>query len=333
MPELDTADSGTGIDMESAVDRLGSELFPETDAPDTPEMGEDVETPSPELKTPTDNKEPLHATETPQEQPISTSAPKSWPKEMHDHWSKTPPEVQKYWETREKQMLDGLDEYKGAAQFGKSLHDVITPFRHILQAQGLDAPRAISTLLQAQQRLTTGTAEQRRMAYEELGRNLGLTAQTPSEQGATPPIDPRIQTLEQRLEQVQSTLTAQQQVAMEAAKTKASAEVEAFASDASHPFFDECADDIIRFITQGASLQEAYEKAVWANPVTREKQVQTRLQTEADKARERARLDALPKKKAAGVNVRSRETQRTPTEPLGSMEETMRDTLKQIRTR
>jgi hypothetical protein len=110
-------------------------------------------------------------------------------------------------------------------------------------------------------------------------------------------------------------------------------ELDAFIADPAHSLFDDCADDIARFVSQGLSLQDAYDKAVWANPVTREKQVQSRLQTEAEKAKERARLDALPKKKAAGVNVRGRETQRTPTEPLGSMEETMRETLAKIKGR
>jgi len=50
-------------------------------------------------------------------------------------------------------------------------------------------------------------------------------------------------------------------------------EVNAFASDPAHPFFDEVADDIVAFVRAGDSLSKAYEKAVWANPVTREKEI------------------------------------------------------------
>lgn len=50
-------------------------------------------------------------------------------------------------------------------------------------------------------------------------------------------------------------------------------EVEAFAADPAHPFFDELSDDIAAILKTGASLAEAYEKAVWANPVTRAKEI------------------------------------------------------------
>ena len=340
MPDVETADSGTEFDMDAAVERLGADLFPEpTTTPETTDDLPDEVPAAPEIvaKTPPPPSTAPQASSQAPEPPVVSPAPKSWPKEMHDHWGKTPPEVQKYWETREKQMLEGLDQYKGAAQFGKAIQDVVTPYQHILQSQGVDAPRAVGALLQAHQRLTMGTVESRRAAYEELGRNLGFgPAPTAHPEGtATPPpvMDPRVQSLEERFNQIQQTLTAQQQAALETARTKAAQDVEAFASDPAHNLFDECADDIVRFVQQGASLQEAYDKAVWANPVTREKQMQTRLQTEAEKARERARLDALPKKKAAGANVRGRETQRTPTEPLGSMEDTMRETLAKLKAR
>jgi hypothetical protein len=73
---------------------------------------------------------------------------------------------------------------------------------------------------------------------------------------------------------------------------------------------------------------------VWANPVTRAKEL-ARVQTETEtKFKENARLTALPKKQAAGVNVRSRDSQRAPTDTAeGTMEDTLRSTLKSIKDR
>ena len=342
MPETDVVEEQTGFDMESAVERLGNELFPEAETPDekpsTAPVAEALveQTTKESEKVVTTPEKVVNTSEkvvTTPETPITSTAPKSWPKEMHDHWAKTPPEVQQYWQTREKQMLDGLDQYKGAAQYGKTIQDAIAPFQQDIQAQGVDAPRAISFLLEANRRLTTGSVESRRQAYEELGRNLGLPSQ--AQPGAEPqaPLDPRIQTLEQRIASIQEAQTRQQQAALDAAKAKSQAEVDAFAADPKHAFFDEVHEDIVKFIQAGASLQEAYDRAIWANPVTREKQMQERLSTEAEKAKERARLDALPKKKAQSVNVRSRDTSRTPTEPVGSIEDTMRETLTKIKAR
>ena len=86
-------------------------------------------------------------------------------------------------------------------------------------------------------------------------------------------------------------------------------------------------------VKAGLPLQEAYEKAVWANPVTRAKELAKQQTADLAKARENARLAALPKKHAASVNVKSRDAGRTPTEPLGTMQDTMKQTLAEIKAR
>ncbi len=310
------------LNIQEMSDKIGAELFPPTEP-------EPEGTPSKE--------EPTFAAPVGQESlqppsPTVKTAPKTWPKEMHEHWGKVDPKVQEYLEKREKQMLEGLDQYKGAAQYGKVLQEVIAPFQATLQAKGLDAPRAVQSLLQAHQRLTSGTPEQRQAAYRQLGENLGFTT-GPTTTEPTAPIDPTVKQLQEQFQQIQQVLTAQQQEAFTAARTKASQEVEAFASDPKNALFDECYEDIVKFIKAGDSLQEAYDRAVWANPVTREKSVQARLQTETEKAKENARLTALPKLKAKSVNVRGRDTLRTPTEPIGSIEDTARATLREMRSR
>ena len=316
---IETDEASPGLDIEAASDKIGESLFPEsgqtTEEPTTPEPVAAAAVTSP-IETPA---------------PVVHDVPKSWAKETHELWGKVDPKVQEYIKKRETDFLNGLDQYKGAAHYGEAMQKVFAPFQQTLQAQGLEAPQAVQSLLNAHTRLTTGTLEARQAAYQELGQRLGLQASVPGQPQAT--VDPRIQTLEQQFQQVQHTLVAQQQAALDAARTKAGQEVEAFATDPKHVFFEEVHEDIVRFLTLGDSLQDAYDKAVWANPVTREKQVQTRLQTETEKARERARLDALPKNKAKGVNINSRETQRAPTEPLGKMEDTLKAVAREIRTR
>lgn len=50
-------------------------------------------------------------------------------------------------------------------------------------------------------------------------------------------------------------------------------EITAFAADPAHPYFDEVTGDIAVLISAGHSLADAYEKAVWANPTTRQKEI------------------------------------------------------------
>ena len=122
-------------------------------------------------------------------------------------------------------------------------------------------------------------------------------------------------------------------------KAKVESDVAAFAdakdehNNPKHPYFNDVADDIIPFLNAGASLQDAYDKAVWANPVTRAKE-QARLKTEAEKSlRERSKTEAHAAAKASSANVRNRDTRKAPTEPVGKMEDTMKETLADIKAR
>ena len=131
--------------------------------------------------------------------------------------------------------------------------------------------------------------------------------------------------------QLETQLTQREQAILNERKTQVAKEVEAFAAD--NPYFDEVADDIIPLLNHGMQLKDAYERAIWANPVTRAKEM-ARVQTEAEaKLKEKAKKDAEVAKKASGVNVRNRDTGTAPTAPKGTMEDTMRDTLAKIRAR
>lgn len=314
---MDNGTTGDTSALDSAVDRIGASLFEPSEATSSEAVAEPT------------------APATEPDAPPILEVPKSWPKEMHDHWGKTPREVQDYWSKREKQMLDGLEQYKQDATFGKPLRDILNPYQPILQQMRLTPHQAVDALMRAHVRLTQGSIEDRRKAYEELGRNLQII-QDQSQQAASngTPMDPTVQRVLREVDTIKQSLAARQQAEYAEAQAKAAKEVEAFASDTkAHPHFDEVADDIAAFIQQGKSLQDAYDMAVWANPLTREKLRQAAVQTELDKFKENARLDSLPKKRAAGVNVKSGDSARTPAEPVGSLEETIRDAHRQIKQR
>ncbi len=262
---------------------------------------------------------------------VASDVPKTWPKEMHEHWAKTPPEVQEYWQTREKQMLDGLAEYKGSSEFGRSLKDVIAPFEATIQSYGLDAPTAVQHLMQANHMLTSGTTESRQAAYKQLGEDLGLT-QAPADPNAVAP-SPEMTALQNDMNQLKSTMSQREQAALSVRREQAATEISDFASDPAHPYFDEVADDVLLLINSGASLEDAYEKSVWGNPITRQKELD-RVQAETA---EKKRTDDIAKAEAAkaakSVNVKTRNTPAAPTEKLGSMDDTLSETMNAIKSR
>lgn len=268
------------------------------------------------------------------ETPVRTP-PKSWAKEKHEVWSKLAPEAQEQIELREKQMLDGLEGYKADSGFGKSMRETITPYKAMLAAQGVDEVKAVSVLMNAHYKLSTLPVEDRKAYFSSLARNYGIDLGLEQQ----PPADPRFRSLEDQVSKLTNTLTETQTRAYEETRAKVTNDVTSFADakddkgNKVHPYFDEVADDIIVFLNAGKDLQEAYERAVRANPVTYAKE-SARLQTEAQaQSRAKSKQEANAALKARSANVRSRDTTRAPTEPLGKMDDTMKETLAEIRAR
>ena len=316
-------ESAPSFDMDRAVEKIGASLFPATEVPEkeAEETTETTEQPVAESITPAIEPTPIEL----------VPPPKSWAATTHDSWAKLPKDMQDYVTLREKQMEEGVGKIKQTAQFGEALSQVISPYSQILQQQGLDAPRAVAALLQAHSVLTQGSLADRQAAYAQLGRNLGL-AQAGTTEPAVP-VDPQFQSLQQQVQSMQQTLATQQQALLHEDQRKVASEVETFANDPAHPYFDEVSTQMIELIQKGHPLQEAYEIAVNRTPATWAKEV-ARIETQAvAKAKENARLSALPKKQAASVNVKSRETGRAPIEPLGSIRDTLKSTLAEIRAR
>lgn len=314
-----------GASMDSVATDMGLAKGREREDPvveddELPEGGE-AETPEPKLN----GSEPAPETETP---PQTRKPPKAWPQEQHERWSKLDPQTQEYLELREKQMLDGIDQYKGDAGYGKAIRDVLQPFDQVIQATGLTAPQAVQYLMNAHYRLTQGTPESRLAAYKKLGEDLKLSQPEPGKE-----MSPELRELTERQNRIESALTERQRAEYHEHATRVSQEVEKFASDPSHPYFDECADDIALYVKAGHELQDAYERAVHANPVTRAKEI-ARLQTEAaDKLKAKSATEVAAARKAAGGNVRPAQSPKAPTEPTGTMEDTMRSTYRKIQER
>lgn len=258
--------------------------------------------------------------------------PKSWGKDTHEIWSKIPPEAQAQILKREEQMLEGLSQYREHHQIGKAMNDVISPYRPMIQAAGLDDAKAVAVLLQAHYRLTQGSPQSRMAAYQQLGRDLGFAApqQQPrgAEQGNAAPVDREARQALAAIQHLMHERTQHERAQLLQGITQ---EYEAFAKD--HPDIEEIAAEVVAFIDKGHSLKDAYEKAKWANPASRAKE-EARLQKEIEvKLREKAKAAAEAARKAKAGNVRSRDTGRTPTEPLGKMEDTMREKLREIEAR
>jgi len=266
--------------------------------------------------------EPEEALE-PEPEVQAKSPPSSWTKEQHENWGKIPKEAQDYIELREKQMLDGIEQYKEGYRFAHELSSALEPFAADLREIGLPPQQVVYNLMTHHHALTKGSMEDRQQAFLTIGMETGLI---PKEGQQLPDVPTR--QLQERLDRIEQKEKELQSRYQQDEMAKITAEVETFAADPKNKYFDELGDDIAMLLKAGNDLQTAYDKAVWANPITRAKE----LERERQELIAKNKKEAESAKKATSVNIKSKTTQRRDTTPTGSWDDTMNEVIRNIRS-
>lgn len=337
--DIDAPGDDGGLDLTAAGDAISADLFGGSvgdengGGTDDVVLGDGADTDSSDgTNDPTASRPPAEKTgEQPATQTAGTlQAPKTWRPEAAAKFASLPPEVQQEVLKREEDIFRGLEAYKADASIGKALKGIVQPYMQVFQAQGIDPLQQVSGLMRAHVALSTGTPEQKQQFFQHLAKEYGV------ELGMEAPyIDPQVAGLQKQLAELQSRLNGREQQEIAEARSKLQAEIDAFASDPAHQYFDEVANDIAGLLRSGAakSLKDAYDKAIWANPITRAKE-QARLTAEAEaKAKAEAAERAKQARKATGANVKSSAKAASGTAPLGSIDDTLNAALATIKSR
>lgn len=317
-PEPETFDAATGKPVTAA-----------TPAPATPATPAPAETP--EAKAARE----AAAASTPPKAGDITSAPKTWKPEEAALWAQIPDAAKAAIARREEDMFRGLESYKGSAQFGNAMNQVIAPYNEILKAQGVNPVQLIGNLMRAQYRLATGTPEQQRSMIAQIAKDFNIDMGAPAQQARDAYIDPQVAQLQEKIQRLESGQTSMQQARHQELVAAKANEVNAFASDPANVHFDEVADDIVALVSanKNMTLAQAYEKAIWANPVTRAKEIARQDAEKQTKASAEAAAKAAAVKASTAANVRVQPKVGAATLPLGTMEDTMQETLRAINSR
>ena len=229
---------------------------------------------------------------------------------------------------RSEEMHRGIEQFRSNAQFGQTMQSVIQPHMQTLQALGVSPDKAIAELLGADQKLRYGTPQQKQAYFAELGRAYGIDISGLPEPA---PIDPNVQSLQQKVEQLSGWIQQQTLVGQQQEQAALNSEISRFSSDPKHSHFEAVRNHMAALLQaqQATTLEEAYDMAVYANPVTRAA-VLAEQQAAADAAR---RAEAAKRtqeaKRAAAVNV-SRRGAMPAKQPIGTMEETIRATAERL---
>lgn len=245
-------------------------------------------------------------------------APTHWPAADREMFGKQPKDVQKFLLARHKAMeadyTRKTQELGGVRRLKETLDEVFAPFREQMQLQGIDDATAIKQLVAAHAFLQRDPAAALKHLAQQYGQDLkalveGGAAADPAGES------PTVKALRAQLSELttwKSQFTAQQGTEQLNARLN---EVTQFAEEKDaqgqlkHPYFDEVAKDVAGLIhaaranKEQLSLQDAYDRAMYANPTTRAKVLAaTDAQRRAKEETERkAKADAAKK---AGFDVK-----------------------------
>lgn len=327
------------IDTSAALAEISSDLFGQEDDEETggeKSSGGTEKSTSEVVAGPAEVKETPSPTDENSEAVQETGAPKTWSKEALAEWATIPDRAKQEILKREEDMFRGLEQYKAAADVGRAYDSAVEPYKQILSAEGVDPVQLFQSFAGNHYLLSRGTPEQKLGLAANLLDSYGIDLiQLAEFIGDQVPADPTIARLEQEIAELRAGQQRVQTQELSAQQARINAEVEAFAADPKNIYFNELIDDIAKLMGSGAaaSLQQAYDTAVYANPTTKAKEL-ARLTAEAKSAAE-AETEARGKKVArlTGPNVTTIPKQRDGTVPLGSMDDTLEETLAQIRSR
>lgn len=239
--------------------------------------------------------------EEPAEEPVWKRAPASWKKDYHEVWQTADPRMQEYAWQREEQMRKGVEPLISKAQFADQINEVVNPYLQTIQGMGLDTPRAVKALLEADHMLRTSDGQQKLQLFSRLAQQYGVNL---NEVNMPQGIDPTIYALQNELNNVRGEVIGWKQQQEQAQNQQLLGEIEKFSAKAE--YFEEVRPTMIQLLQSGVAqtLEDAYEKAVRLDPELFDS-VQVSKQAELENAKRAAADRAAKSARASAVSVKS----------------------------
>ena len=191
-------------------------------------------------------------------------APRSWTAEEKAKWAEATPEVRKAILRRESEVEQGFTKLDEDRNFGKSIKDVVTPYMQIINAEGGTPATAIQSLLNTAYILRTAPAAQKTALFHQLAQQYGVDLSQPNNTQAVQPnaLLAEINQLKQQIAQ-QPQVFAQQQENL-----VIKSQIDAFAADPKNVHYEKLKPVMASLLQGGQAkdMQDAYDKASWADP-------------------------------------------------------------------
>lgn len=274
----------------------------------------------------------------------SIAPPSSYTAEAKAEFAKASPVIQREILKRESDFHKGVEQYKQAANYAQSMYGAVKPYENTIKSWGVTPDIAVKALFEADRKLSQGSPQEKLAAFANLAKGYGidLSQGMPEAQ----PVDPNMQYMQSILRQQEQRFSQLERQNHEYAARVAQqeqSELNSLIEQAKQgkPHFDELRQEIGLLLQAGinkgqpVTIDQAYEAALWQSPTHRnELLAKQRSEFEAEAARKRAEdaEKAKAARQASSTNVARRGT--LPAQKaVGTMQDTMRETLEQIKSR
>ncbi len=220
--------------------------------------------------------------------------PTTWRKEAAAKWAEIPDDIKDEILKRENDARSGIQAYKSDADMARAFREVSKPFERTLQELNVSPVQAYQYLMAADARLRYSAPQEKARYFSELARAYGIDLTQVQPLPAHPPEY-------QHLQQEVRTLRQQQEQWMKQQNESLLNEIQSFAESHEHLEAVRPAMAVLLQNGQAKDLQDAYDKATWADPEIRA----LLLQKQQSEASKRVESQALAQRqKAAAVSVK-----------------------------
>lgn len=266
----------------------------------------------------------------------AVEAPSAWSAADREMFAKQSPEAKQWLLRRHKEMEDGfqkrMQEISPTRRLNEELDEVFKPHEEVMRQAGMTRAQAIRELVGWKERLDKNPLEALKYLAHISGVDLkqaieGAAAADPAGESPTVvELRKQVQELTGQIQRVTGTQNDQQMKA-QLSQVQAFAEEKDAQGQPLRPHFDEVAKDVAAMIRiaksngETVTLQDAYDRAVHANPSTRAKLLAANEAERRRKDEEERKAKAEAARKASATNIEGQGAASTLAAQTGSIRE------------
>lgn len=238
-------------------------------------------------------------------QPIKPS--NRFPADIQAELAKLPPAVITALNAREEQVHQQMTQATEERKMGSEFSKVVAPYVAQIRSEGATPISAVAELFNMAYflRNPTITPAAKGKFLWDTAKQFGADMRLGQQQMVQQPFNPQLHAVTQQVATLQNQIKQQQDQQKAAEQDAVNSQIATFKADTAHPHFDAVALDMAAMLGAGRaqSLQEAYDKACYANPEIRSIVLAADQKAAEEKrvADQKAKADAARK---AGSSVR-----------------------------